>query len=64
MITKSRQEKQYTRHKKYKDGDKRYKAPDDPNEGAEEQLLVFKDMVDRVTGWMEDSRMQTESCLK
>ena len=38
---------------------------EDVKEGAEEQAtltMVLKDMVDRITGWMEDTaEMQTES---
>jgi len=52
----------------YKKGDKRYKAAADLKEGAEESAaltMAAKDMVDRVTGWMEDTaEMQTESMLE
>ena len=55
-------------YQNYKKGDKRYKAAPDLKEGAEEQsalVMASKDMVDRITGWMEDTaEMQTESMLE
>ena len=68
VVTKADKKNNTPAYKKYKDGDKRYKAADDLNEGAEEQsalVMAAKDMVDRVTGWMEDTaEMQTESMLE
>jgi len=68
IVTKADKKNNTPAYKKYKDGDKRYKAADDLNEGAEEQsalVMAAKDMVDRVTGWMEDTaEMQTESMLE
>ncbi len=68
VVTKADKKNNTPAYKRYKDGDKRYKAADDLNEGAEEQsalVMAAKDMVDRVTGWMEDTaEMQTESMLE
>jgi hypothetical protein len=68
VVTKADKQSNTKAYQNYKKGDKRYKAADDLNEGAEEQsalVMASKDMVDRVTGWMEDTaEMQTESMLE
>ena len=68
VVTKADKMSNTKAYQNYKKGDKRYKAADDLNEGAEEQsalVMASKDMVDRVTGWMEDTaEMQTESMLE
>ena len=68
IVTKADKQSNTKAYQNYKKGDKRYKAADDLNEGAEEQsalVMASKDMVDRVTGWMEDTaEMQTESMLE
>jgi hypothetical protein len=68
VVTKADKQSNTKAYQEYKKGNKRYKAADDLNEGAEEQsalVMASKDMVDRVTGWMEDTaEMQTESMLE
>ena len=68
VVTKADKMSNTKAYQNYKKGDKRYKAAYDLNEGAEEQsalVMASKDMVDRVTGWMEDTaEMQTESMLE
>ena len=68
VVTKADKNANTKAYQEYKKGNKRYKAAADLNEGAEEQsalVMASKDMVDRVTGWMEDTaEMQTESMLE
>ena len=68
VVSKADKKNNTPAYQNYKKGDKRYKAADDLNEGAEEEAaltMAAKDMVDRVTGWMEDTaEMQTESMLE
>ncbi|MBJ34157.1 MAG: hypothetical protein CMC89_05455 [Flavobacteriaceae bacterium] len=68
VVTKADKQSNTKAYQEFKKGNKRYKAGDDLNEGAEEQsalVMASKDMVDRVTGWMEDTaEMQTESMLE
>ena len=68
VVSKADKKNNTPAYQNYKKGDKRYKAADDLNEGAEEEAaltMAAKDMVDRITGWMEDTaEMQTESMLE
>ena len=68
VVSKADKKNNTPAYQNYKKGDKRYKAADDRNEGAEEEAaltMAAKDMVDRITGWMEDTaEMQTESMLE
>ena len=68
VVSKADKKNNTPAYQNYKKGDKRYKAADDLNEGAEEEAaltMAAKEMVDRVTGWMEDTaEMQTESMLE
>ena len=68
VVSKADKKNNTPAYQNYKKGDKRYKAADDLNEAAEEEAaltMAAKDMVDRVTGWMEDTaEMQTESMLE
>jgi hypothetical protein len=74
IVTKADEKANTKAYQELKKGNKRYKAgpgvkvDEKMNEGAEEEAaltMAAKDMVDRITGWMEDTaEMQTESMLE
>ena len=74
VVTKADEKANTKAYQELKKGNKRYKAgpgvkvDEKMNEGAEEEAaltMAAKDMVDRITGWMEDTaEMQTESMLE